>query len=126
MRKLYQDLSIDEPLPHDPELEAEVRALSPEQQKAMFEKGWFANPGGHFRRRILRQYEKTGALRIVVAPDGHEEIQMMDWDDPRLSPEQREFLISLFELLEAVKGCLDEPYDPERTRADYDGAVIQN
>lgn len=119
-RKLYQDLSIDEPLPHDPALEAEVSSASPEQLKAMFEEGWFANPGGHFRRRILRQVENAGFLRIVTMPEGHEQIQMVNWDHPKVLPEQRECLISLFDLLTAVDGELDEPYDAGRTRTDYD------
>ena len=115
-KKLYQDLAIDEPLPHDPELEAEVRGASPEQLKAMFEEGWFTNPGGHFRRRILRKFENAGLLRIVTMPEGHEQIQMAALDNPKVSPEQREDLASLFDLLKAVDGMLDEPYDPERTR----------
>ena len=120
MKKLYQDLSIDEPLPHDPEIEAEVRGASPEQLEAMFEEAWFTNPGGHFRRRILKKFENAGLLRIVVKPDGHEQIQMARSDNPKVPPKAREGLASLFELLKAVDGELDEPYDAGRTRTDYD------
>ena len=35
-KKLYQDLTIDQPLPHDPVIEAEVDAMTPEQTKALF------------------------------------------------------------------------------------------
>ncbi len=118
MKKLYQDLSIDEPLPHDAELEAEFRKMSPEQQKAEFENAWFMNPGGHFRRRIIKKFENAGLLQIIVKPDG-EHIQVVPSDHPEVAPEDRERLALLIEMLTAVD-VLDEPYDPERTRNDYD------
>ncbi len=40
-KKLYQDLTIDQPLPHDPVIEAEVDAMTPEQTKALFESSKF-------------------------------------------------------------------------------------
>lgn len=118
-KKLYQDLTLDEPLPFDPEIEAEVLGMSPEQQKAMFEEGWFTNPGGHFRRRILKHCENAGLLQIVTKPDGGEQIQMARSDNPKVPPEMRERIDILIELLKAVDGELDAPYDPERTRTDY-------
>jgi len=63
-------------------------------------------------------YERTGLVRIVVLPDGCEQIQFSG--DPNMSPEDREALDSVFDLLTAVGGELDAPYDPERTRADYE------
>ncbi len=124
-RKLYQDLTIDEPLPHDPFIEAEVDAMTPEQRKALFESGWFANPGGHFRRRILKQLERAGVMRFIKAPDGREQMQFAVAEDPRIPPQLQRSLKLVVDLVKAVDGALDDPYDPNRTRADYeaDGAI---
>lgn len=118
-RKHYRDLSIDEPVSHVvgyEEVEAELRSASPEQIKAWMEEAWFTNPGGHCRRRLLRKYERAGILRIVVTPDGREQIEFLD--DQRTPAD--DFLI---DLLMAVGGVLDEPYDPERTRAHYESCA---
>ena len=88
--KLYQDLTIDEPLPHDPVLEAEVNAMTPELMKASIKSAWFANPGGHFRRRILKKLERAGVMRFIKAPDGREQMQFAD--DPRIPPNFNEVL----------------------------------
>jgi hypothetical protein len=76
--KLYQDLTVDESLPHDPVLEAEVNAMTPELMKASIESAWFSNPGGHFRRRILKKLERAGVMKFIKAPDGREQMQFAD------------------------------------------------
>ncbi len=68
MRKLYQNLSIDEPLPRDPELEVMAAGITPEQIEASFEPVWFSNPGGHFRRRILEKLERAGVMNSSRRP----------------------------------------------------------
>lgn len=118
-RKLYQDLTIDEPLPRDPVIEAEVEAMTPKQIMAATEAAWFANPGGHFRRRILKKLERAGVMRFVKAPDGREQMQFADADNPRISSELQRGLKLVVDLVIAVDGALDDPYDPNRTRADY-------
>lgn len=125
-KKLYQDLTIDEPLPHDPVIEAAVDAMTPEQTKASIESAWFTNPGGHFRRRILKKLERAGLVRFIKAPDdGREQMQFAVAEDPRIPPEQQLALKLVVDLIKAVDGALDDPYDPNRTRADYepDGAI---
>jgi hypothetical protein len=108
-RKHYRDLSLDDPTPHDPAIEAKVDAMTPEQLRAVLEEAWFTNPGGHFRRRIIRKYERAGLAKVVVMPNGSE--RLMYGDAPELD--------LLIKLLDAVGGELDAPYDPNRTRADY-------
>jgi hypothetical protein len=117
--KLYQDLTIDEPLPHDPVVEAVAAAMTPEQMKASFESAWFANPGGHFRRRILKQLEHAGVMRLIKTPDDGRE-QMQFADGPRIPPELQRGLKLVVDLVKSVHGALDDPYDPNRTRADYE------
>jgi hypothetical protein len=118
MRKLYQNLSIDEPLPRDPELEAMAAGMTPEQIEASFEPVWFSNPGGHFRRRILKKLERAGVMRFIKAPDGRELMQFSN--DPRNPPGLQRALKLVVDLVKAVVGALDDPYDPNRTRADYE------
>ncbi len=118
-RKHYRDLSIDEPLPHDPAIEAEVNSASPEQVKQMFEEAWFTNPGGIFRRRILRKFENAGLMRIVETPEGYEIQVLCELDlvgDVLATKDLIEIakVRHLIGLLEAVDFELDEPYDPER------------
>ena len=117
--KHYRDLTIDEP----PEAmggeflekaNAEVEAMTPEQLKAMLEDEWFMNPGGHFRRRILKRIENAGGMRVVEKPDGSLAVQFAETDNPGV--------LHVMELLEAVNGAFDDPYDPERTREDYETA----
>jgi hypothetical protein len=117
-RKHYKDLSIDEPASHIvgfETIEAEVNQASREQLTAWFEEAWFTNPGGHFRRRIVKKYERAGLAKIVVMPDGSEQLRFAD-------PSSDNGLGILMPLLEAVDFVLDEPYDPDRTRADYECA----
>jgi hypothetical protein len=116
--KLYQDLTVDEPLPHDPVREAKVKAMTPQQIKAAIESAWFANPGGHFRRRILKKLERAGVMRFIRAPDGREQMQFAD--DPRIPPKLQRAVKQAVDLVQAVDGALDDPYDPNRTRADYE------
>jgi hypothetical protein len=117
--KLYQDLTVDEPLPHDPVAEAEAYAMAPEQMKSSFESAWFANPGGHFRRRILKKLERAGVVKFIKALDDDRE-QMQFADDPRIPPKLQRGLKLVVDLVKAVDGALDDPYDPNRTRADYE------
>lgn len=117
--KHYRDLSIDEPLPRDPKLEAMVAAMTPERMKASFESAWFANPGGHFRRRILKKLERAGVMRFIKAPDDGRE-QMQFSDDPRIPPKLQRDIKLVVDLVKAVDGALDDPYDPKRTHADYE------
>ena len=116
--KLYQDLTVDEPLPHDPVLAAEVNAMTLEQMMASIESAWFANPGGDFRRRILKKLERAGVIRFIKAPDGREQMQFAD--DARIPPNLQRGLKLVVDLVKAVDGALDDPYDPNRTRADYE------
>ena len=118
MRKLYQNLSVDEPLPRDPELKTMVAGMTPEQIKASFESTWFSNPGGHFRRRTLKKLERAGVMRFIKARDGREQMQFSD--DPRIPPELQRTLKLVVSLVKAVDGALDDPYNPNRTRADYE------
>jgi hypothetical protein len=120
--KYYRDLAIDEPLEARGDAEtrekvrAEVKAMTPEQITAGFERGWFMNPGGHFRRRILKKMENVGAMRWVTNPDGSLSAQFAKTDIPGF--------LQVIELLKAVDGALDDPYDPERTRADYENFAL--
>lgn len=41
-------------------------------------------------------------------------------DDPRIPPELQRGIKLIVDLVKAVDGALDDPFDPERTRADYE------
>jgi hypothetical protein len=79
-KRHYRDLSVDEPLPDEMRAEvlAEVEGKTPEQLKAMIEEGWFMNPGGHHRIRILKMFERNGLMRFTTNPDGSEVMQFAD------------------------------------------------
>jgi hypothetical protein len=117
-KKHYRDLTIDEPLPEDAEARAHVQALTPEQLQAQIEASWFMNPGGHFRRRILKMLERAGVMKMVVL-DGQEQMKFADVDDPAIPPELQQGMKHVIDLIKAVDGHLDDAYDPDRTRADY-------
>jgi hypothetical protein len=114
----YDELGIDEPLPDTPRnraIRAKAETATHEERLAGMDEAWFINPGGIFRMRILRHFEREGLVKFtsasikIVNPDNH----------PHMPAELAEVIRHLVELMQAVGGVLDEPEDMNRTRADY-------